>query len=98
VGVLLLFIVMWALRRPSAAGSVFWLFVIWYSVLRSVIEEPFRDNPLAWQVYLDQAGGVGLFTFVQLGSIPIILVALYLLLTAGDKSTADRPGALRAGR
>src|SRR5690606_10110439 len=59
VGVRLLFMVVWGLGRPSAAGSVFWLFVIWCSVLRSVIEELFRDNPLAWQVYLDQAGGVG---------------------------------------
>src|SRR5690606_12769177 len=27
-------------------GYVFWLFAFWYSILRSVLEEPFRDNPL----------------------------------------------------
>ncbi|HET8984525.1 MAG TPA: prolipoprotein diacylglyceryl transferase [Trueperaceae bacterium] len=98
VGLILLFIVVAALARKAASGYVFWLFVVWYSILRSVIEEPFRDNPLAWQVYLDQAGGVGLFTFVQLGSIPIILVALYMMLTPGDKSSAGKPNTVRASR
>src|SRR5690606_126794 len=41
----------------SNPGYVFWLFALWYSILRSVIEEPFRDNPLPWQVYLDEAAG-----------------------------------------
>src|SRR5690606_4620662 len=63
VGFVLLFVVAWALRRRAPAGNVFWLFVLWYSVLRSVIEEPFRDNPLPWQVYLDTEAGVGLFTY-----------------------------------
>jgi len=98
VGLILVFVVRWALSRNAASGAVFWHFVIWYSVLRSVIEEPFRDNPLAWQVYLDQAGGVGLFTFVQLGSIPIVLVALYMLLTAGERRGARRQTSTRAAK
>jgi len=91
VGFVLLFVVAWALRRRAPAGSVFWLFVLWYSVLRSVIEEPFRDNPLPWQVYLDTEAGVGLFTYTQLASIPIVLVALYMLLTAPERERARRP-------
>jgi phosphatidylglycerol:prolipoprotein diacylglycerol transferase len=83
VGFFLLFIIIWALRRSRTPGYVFWQFVLWYSVLRFVIEEPFRDNPLFWNVYLadglDQPG-IGLFTLTQLFSIPIILVALYMLL------------------
>ena len=65
-------------------GYVIWLFVLWYSILRSVLEEPFRDNPLAWNVYLNEATGVGLFTYTQLASIPIILVAIYMMLTASN--------------
>ncbi len=91
VGFVLLFVVAWALRRRAPAGNVFWLFVLWYSVLRSVIEEPFRDNPLPWQVYLDTEAGVGLFTYTQLASIPIVLVALYMLLTAPERERARRP-------
>ncbi len=91
VGFILLFIVTWALRRRDMpAGNVFWLFVLWYSVLRSVIEEPFRDNPLPWQVYLNQEAGVGLFTYTQLASIPIVLIALYIVLTARERQSSKR--------
>src|SRR5690606_39781754 len=91
VGFIRLFIVACALRRGLPAGNVFWLSVLWYSVLRSVIEEPFRDNPLPWQVYLNAQAGVGLFTYTQLASIPIVLVALYMLLTAPERERARRP-------
>lgn len=84
VGLILLFIVLWALSRSRTPGFVFWQMVLWYSILRSLIEEPFRDNPLFWQVYLSEGldkSGIGFFTLTQLASIPIILVALYMLLT-----------------
>lgn len=80
VGVLLVLVVAWALRRSRTPGFTFWHFVLWYSVLRSVLEEPFRDNPLPWQVYLNPEAGVGLFTLTQLVSVPLILIALYQLL------------------
>lgn len=83
VGILLFFILVWALRRSRTPGYVFWQFVLWYSVLRAVLEEPFRDNPLSWPVYLSEGldrAGIGLFTLTQLVSIPLILVALYMLL------------------
>ena len=92
VGVILIPILIWALRRSRTPGFVFAQFVLWYSVLRSVIEEPFRDNPLFWQVYLSegfQAPGVGLFTLTQLVSLPIVLVALYALLVM-DPEQEDR--------
>lgn len=68
--------------RSSRPGWVFWNFVLWYSVLRSVLEEPFRLNPLWWPVYLSEgpnAPGVGLFTATQLFSIPLIIAALVML-------------------
>lgn len=77
-------------------GYVFWLFAFWYSILRSVLEEPFRDNPLPWQVYLNESAGIGLFTYTQLASIPIVLVAAYLMLTAGSRATP--PPVQRAAR
>ena len=72
-------------------GYVFWLFVFWYSILRSVLEEPFRDNPLPWQVYLNEQAGIGLFTYTQLASIPLVLLAGYLMLTAGSQRRDDVP-------
>ena len=86
VGVLLIAVIAWALARTRAPGAVFLHMVLWYSVLRGVIEEPFRDNPLFWSAYLDPVGGVGLFTLTQLVSIPIVLVAAYLLWTRGGKT------------
>lgn len=77
VGVALIFVIGWALNRNRMAGFVFWQFVMWYSLLRSVIEEPFRDNPLFLNVYLNESAGIGLFTLTQLISIPLIVFALW---------------------
>ena len=96
VGVILIPILIWAFRRSHTPGSVFWQFILWYSVLRSVIEEPFRDNPLYWNVYLSEGvnePGVGLFTLTQLVSVVLILVAAYLLWTAGTGREAEKRGA-----
>lgn len=89
IGVILIGAVLWALRRTKAPGFAFWQFVLWYSVLRSLLEEPFRDNPLFWPVYLNESAGIGLFTLTQLVSIPIILVAIYLLFTM-EPDSADK--------
>jgi len=99
VGFILIFIALWAFRRTTTPGFAFWQFVLWYSILRSVIEEPFRDNPLFWQLYVNDSGGVGLLTLTQLVSIPLILLAIYLLLTM-DPDTAVRKEQLsvRAGK
>ena len=89
IGVILIFTTFWALSRRRAPGYVFWHFVLWYSVLRSVLEETFRDNPLSWNLYLSEGlrePGIGLFTLTQLVSIPIILVALYMLLTLSSET------------
>ena len=84
VGIILIFIIMWAFKQSRTPGFAFWQFIMWYSILRSDIEEPFRDNPLFWNVFLSEGVdkvGIGLFTLTQLASIPIVLVALYLLFT-----------------
>ncbi|HEX2864425.1 MAG TPA: prolipoprotein diacylglyceryl transferase [Deinococcales bacterium] len=96
-------------KRP---GWAMWNFVLWYSVLRSVFEETFRLNPLWWKVYLNEgphAPGIGLFTATQLFSVPIILVAAYMLwrirnqpvpadLPAPDPAPNLVPNAQRGGR
>ncbi len=98
IGVLLIFVIMWALRRSRVPGFVFWHFVLWYSVLRSVLEEPFRDNPLAWPVYLNESAGIGLFTLTQLVSVPIILIALFLLLRMNPDAVDKRERLARRAR
>lgn len=90
IGVMLIGVVAWALGRSKTPGFVFWHFVLWYSLLRSVIEEPFRDNPLFWQLYLNESAGIGFFTLTQLVSIPLVLVSIYLLLTMEPDSSDKR--------
>ena len=80
VGVALIPLLAWAFRRSRTPGFVFAWFVLGYSLLRSVIEEPFRDNPLFLPIYENAQAGVGLLTLTQLVSIPLILVAAYALL------------------
>ena len=91
VGVLLIPIVWWALRRAATEpGFVFWQFVLWYSVLRTVIEEPFRDNPLALRLYVSDGPdglGIGLLTLTQLASVALILLA-WGMLARGRRSRA----------
>jgi phosphatidylglycerol:prolipoprotein diacylglycerol transferase len=92
IGVILIPILVWAFSKSRVSGTVFWQFVLWYSVLRSVIEEPFRDNPLYWNVFLSEgldALGIGLFTLTQLVSAVLILIAAYLLFTAGIGSAQE---------
>lgn len=82
IGIALVPVVIWAFRRARAPGYVFWQFVLWYSVLRAVVEEPFRDNPLFLEVYLAEgpaAPGIGLFTLTQLASVILIVLALVML-------------------
>jgi phosphatidylglycerol:prolipoprotein diacylglycerol transferase len=75
VGVALLGILAWLYRRPRPSGTVFLHVVLWYSLLRSLIEEPFRDNPLWPQLYVDPVAGVGVLTLTQVASIALMLLA-----------------------
>lgn len=79
IGLVLLLLVFRWLPARRAGGYAFWNFVLWYSVLRSVFEEPFRLNPLWWPLYDNIRFGFGLLTATQLVSIPLVFLALYML-------------------
>ncbi len=90
VGVVVIVAAVLALRRSVTPGFAFAHFVVWYSVARSLIEEPCRDNPLFWQIFLNDGAGIGIFTLTQLVSIPIVLVALYTLLVMDPDKAAKQ--------
>jgi len=98
VGVILIFVIAWALNRTRVAGYVFWQFVLWYSLLRSVIEEPFRDNPLFWNVYQNDSLGIGVFTLTQLISVPIIAIAIWQLIERSPARQERRERLARRAR
>ncbi len=99
IGLLVLLVTLWALRQKRAPGFVFWQMVLWYSVLRSVLEETFRDNPLAVQAVLEDGldkAGVGLFTVTQLASVLIVALAVYMLARIGQAPAKVPAPALKA--
>jgi phosphatidylglycerol---prolipoprotein diacylglyceryl transferase len=63
--------------RRFATGATFMGFILSYSLVRSVIEEPFRDVPLPWKVVDPKIYGFGLFTTTQIVSFVLILVAIW---------------------
>jgi phosphatidylglycerol---prolipoprotein diacylglyceryl transferase len=65
--------------RKFPIGSTLMAFIISYSFVRSVIEEPFRAVPLAMKVSDPMEVGYGLFTSTQVASLPLILIAIWIL-------------------
>lgn len=74
VGVALLIIHNAIARRRPPAGYLFWSFVLYYSLLRGVVEESVRDNPLYAWGYVNPVWGIGFFTLTQL--VTPVFVAL----------------------
>jgi phosphatidylglycerol:prolipoprotein diacylglycerol transferase len=60
-------------------GTAFYMFIITYSLARSIIEDPFREVPLPWKVVDPAVAGYGLFTSSQLLAIVLIVAALLLM-------------------
>lgn len=80
IGLVLLLLSLYWLKQNRAYGYVFWQFVLWYSLLRSVFEETFRLNPLWIKVYLNEQAGLGFFTATQIISIPLIALSIFFLM------------------
>jgi phosphatidylglycerol:prolipoprotein diacylglycerol transferase len=60
-------------------GYQFWSFIFYYQLMRGLIEETVRDNPLIWPVYLNEKWGIGFFTLTQLVT-PFILILAYWMI------------------
>ncbi|HET7559459.1 MAG TPA: prolipoprotein diacylglyceryl transferase [Limnochordia bacterium] len=76
IGVVLLVLHNVLARRkpPLPPGYLWWSFFMWYGILRGVVEETFRDNPLYALGYVNGHWGIGFFTLTQL--VTPVLVAL----------------------
>lgn len=78
VGVILLVIHNVLARRRPPAGYLFWSFVFYYSILRGVIEESVRANPLYAWGYINHTLGIGFFTLTQLVTPFFVLLGWYM--------------------
>lgn len=80
IGITLLIIHNYLARRvDNKPGYLFWSFVFGYTLLRGLIEETFRENPLVVWGYISEAWGAGFFTTVHLFTPFIIALSLYML-------------------
>lgn len=57
----------------------FWQSVLWYSLLRWVLDKPFRLNLLWLRVYETPQPGLGFLTATRLFSMPLALLAAWVL-------------------
>jgi phosphatidylglycerol:prolipoprotein diacylglycerol transferase len=80
LGVVLLVIALRQFRRGGLPnGYVFWSFVFWYSVLRVLIEETLRENPLYVVHYVNPTLGIGFLTLTQIIGVPVAIGTWLLL-------------------
>ncbi len=75
--VLLLLHNLWARRNPPD-GYLFWSFFLYYSILRGIIEETFRANPLFALGYTNEFWGLGFFTLTHLVTPALVLFAWWM--------------------
>ena len=80
IGVFLLLLHNYLARRKNLKpGYLFWSFVLGYSLLRGLIEETFRENPLAAWGFVSEAWGAGFFTTVHIFTPPLVALAMIML-------------------
>lgn len=89
IGLALLLLNIYLARKPRPPGWLFWAFIFYYSLLRGVIEETFRDNPLYAWGYVNEALGVGFFTLTHLITPPLMLLAWLLMRRAAESNTGS---------
>ena len=80
-------------RRVSLSkipGYLFWSFMLWYSVLRGLVEESVRDNPLYLVHYVNPYFGVGLTTMEQLFTPLILAVTIFMTWRSLSVTNAER--------
>jgi len=80
IGLICLLLHLFLSRKiEKRTGVLFWAFIFYYSILRGVIEETFRDNPLYMWGFISENWGVGFFTLTHLATPPLVLFAWWML-------------------
>ncbi len=77
-------------RHSRPAGYLFWSFILYHQLLRALFEETIREMPLLLPIYSSAELGIGLFTAAQIATIPIILLAWFMLRRAAQHSPVRR--------
>jgi phosphatidylglycerol:prolipoprotein diacylglycerol transferase len=87
IGIFLIIRYVWIERnRPVPPGYQFWSAMFYYAVLRGVVGETTRDNPLYLVHYLNPHWGIGFTTLMQLFTPPILVFTGYMMWRTWRKS------------
>lgn len=90
IGLVLLLRYVWLERRGAAPGYQFWSAMFYYQVMRGVVEETVRNNPLYLIRVVSHTWGMGFTTIDQLFT-PAILLITYILMrrSAGSREAVS---------
>lgn len=75
IGLVTLFIHNYLARKNPPPGYLWWGYIFYYSLLRGVIEETVRENPIYLHLFVSEKYGLGAFTLTQLITPVLMLIA-----------------------
>jgi phosphatidylglycerol:prolipoprotein diacylglycerol transferase len=87
IGIILLLRFLFLRKKDLPAGYQFWSFLWYHQLLRAVLEETVRENPLFIVQYVNDYWGFGFMTLTQLMT-PLILAFIYFMYKV---TTAKKP-------
>ncbi len=79
IGLILLLRFFYIQRKNPPEGYQFWSFIFYHQLFRAVFEETVREIPLGLFKYVVPGWGLGFFTFVQIATPFILLLAYYFM-------------------
>ncbi|HHY13358.1 MAG TPA: prolipoprotein diacylglyceryl transferase, partial [Thermoanaerobacterales bacterium] len=66
-------------RTNPPPGYQFWSFIFYHQLLRCIVEETIRENPLFLLGYVNESWGIGFFTLTHVATPFILLLAYYYI-------------------
>lgn len=101
IGVILIVRYFWLERyRTPPPGYQFWSAMFYYAILRGVVEETTRDNPLYLIHWVDPHYGIAVTTLMQLFTPPILVFTGWMMRRTWRRTAEvarSAPGVLRLG-
>ncbi len=89
VGLVVLAITAYIWRRRFAPGTNMYAFIAGYSLVRSLIEEPFRDVPHYLVSFYNEAWGIGGITLTQWSSVVFIIIGVWGIIAVNRRAGAE---------
>lgn len=90
IGLILLVRFFYVEAKKPPGGYQFWSFIFYHQLLRGLVEETVRDNSMALLNYIVPYWGLGFFTWAQLAT-PLILLLAYIMMRRSQARQRWRP-------